>query len=588
MRFYKTIIATLLVATTLCLQAQNRLFLPDRSLQHIMYLSSEDLGGRYPGTKGDQVAASYIRDRFSVYGLELMFDKGYQTFDVITGVELREGNSFITRGYEAVLEEDYVPLSFSANASAAGQVVFAGYGIMMPDGWNDYAEIDVTDKWVLAIVGDPEPENPQSEFIAYSSDRMKAINARDNGAVGLLLVKGPSVEKDDKLMPAYYDKNASDAGIPVINITRKLANHLITGRGFNIEDLENELQTSMHPFSFDAYTTVVADVSLGYKTVTTHNVVAMLPGKHPQLKNDYVVIGAHYDHLGMGGTGSGSRIPDTVAVHYGADDNSSGVAALIELASAFSLARFQTNRSIIFVAFGAEEMGLVGSKYFVDNTPVPLNQIEAMINLDMIGRLKDEPLLTIGGTGTSEEFNRILGLLEQNRSFSLSLQPDGYGPSDHAAFYASSIPVLFFTTGPHDDYHTPKDTWDEINLHGLISIQEFVFDLMHHLANRDEPLTFTESGTMARRGHGRGYKVTLGIIPDVATSRNGLNVDGVRQDGPAYRAGMMKGDVIVSMNGMPVGNIYEYMARLNSLSAGETVIVEVLRDGKKEVLLVQL
>jgi len=358
-----------------------------------------------------------------------MFSNGYQSFDVITGVELREGNSFVTRNFDAVIEEDYVPLSFSANASATGQVVFAGYGIVMPGGWNDFAEIDASGKWVLAMIGDPEPENQQSEFIAFASDRMKAINARDHGAIGLLLVKGPSVEKEDKLMPAYYDKTASDAGIPVINITRKLANHLITGRGFNIEDLENELHTSMHPFSFDAYTKVTADVSLGYKTVSTQNVVAMLPGKNPQLKNEYIVIGAHYDHLGMGGTGSGSRQPDTIAVHYGADDNASGVAALIELASVFSLQRFHTDRSIIFVAFGAEEMGLVGSKYFVDNVPFPANQITVMINLDMIGRLKDEAVLTIGGTGTAKEMDDILSRSETDHFFTINRQPDGYGPS---------------------------------------------------------------------------------------------------------------------------------------------------------------
>jgi aminopeptidase YwaD len=188
----------------------------------------------------------------------------------------------------------------------------------------------------------------------------------------------------------------------------------------------------------------------------------MLPGKHPQLKNEYVVIGAHYDHLGMGGTGSGSRMPDTIEVHYGADDNASGVAALIELASAFSLERFQTNAAYLFVAFGAEEMGLVGSKYFVENAPVPANQITAMINLDMIGRLKDEAVLTIGGTGTAKEMDDILSRFETKRFFTLNRQPDGYGPSDHAAFYAASIPVLFLTTGPHDDYHTPRDTWNQI------------------------------------------------------------------------------------------------------------------------------
>ena len=587
MHYNRILLVTLLFTATF-LHAQDRLFLPERTLQHIMYLSSEELGGRYPGTRGDQMAAKYIAERFSASGLKLMFNKGFQSFDVVTGVEIREGNFFETRNYEAVIEEDFVPLSFSANSEATGPVVFAGYGIVIPGKWNDYEGIDVNGKWVLALVGDPEPDNPQSEFIAFSSDRMKAITARDQGAAGLLLVKGPSVEADDKLMPAYYDKTASDAGIPVLNITRKLANHLITGRGFAVEDLEKEMQTSRQPFSFEAFTIVGAKVRLGYQTRNSQNVVALLEGTHPVLKDEFIVIGAHYDHLGMGGTGSGSRMPDTVAVHYGADDNASGVAALIELASVLALESYETKRSILFVAFGAEEMGLLGSKYFVDNSPIPVQSIKAMINLDMIGRLKEEAVLTIGGTGTALEFSRILDLLEHDRLFTINRQPDGYGPSDHASFYAASIPVLFITSGPHEDYHTPYDTWDKLNLQGLLATQEFLLDIAMHLANRDDALTFTESGSMARRGHGRGYKITLGIIPDVASSRNGLGVDGVRKNGPADRAGLLRGDVITAMNGLPVSNIYEYMARLNSLVAGETVIVEVIRNGSKEVLLVQL
>ncbi|HHN48311.1 MAG TPA: M20/M25/M40 family metallo-hydrolase [Bacteroidales bacterium] len=587
MHRYK-ILLTGFFLVNLMLQAQENLFLPERSLQHIMYLSSEDLGGRYPGTTGDKLAASYIRDRFAVSGLTLLYENGYQSFDVVTGVELRDGNSFYTRNFEAVVEEDFVPLSFSSNTSATGPVVFAGYGIVMPGQWDDYADVDVTGKWVLALVGDPEPDNPQSDFIPHSTDRMKAVSARDRRAAGLLLVKGPAIEADDKLMPAYYDKTASDAGIPVLNITRRLANHLISGRGFRIEDLEKELQTSMQPFSFDAFTEVSAEVSLAYTTVSTQNIVAKIQGSHPSLKEEIIVIGAHYDHLGKGGTGSGSRMPDTVAVHYGADDNASGIAALLELAAALPLERFNLQRSIIFVAFGAEEMGLVGSKYFVDNLPFAANQIKTMINLDMIGRLKDEAVLTIGGTGTALEMDEILSAHEPGRIFSISRQPDGYGPSDHAAFYTSSIPVLFFTTGPHPDYHTPLDIWEKINSQGMVAIQEFVFDIVKDLAIRNDALTFTESGTMARRGHGRGYKIALGIIPDVASARNGLGVDGVRQDGPAARAGITRGDVIVGMNGMPVSNIYEYMARINTLSAGDTVIVEVMRNGKKEVLLVQL
>lgn len=587
MKHLKFSIFTFLL-TSLILQAQEKPDQTEAVLRHVKYLSSNKLQGRYPGTEGDRLAASYIRERFVSGGLNLLYNNGFQSFDVVTGVKLLDGNLFETDDFETTPQQDYVPLSFSANGNASGNVFFAGYGMIVPNRWDDYAGVDVTGKWVLAFTADPEPENQQSEFIPFSSDRVKAINARDRGAAGLLLVKGATTDKEDKLMPAYYDKTAMTAGIPVINISRKLANHLISGRGFKIEDLEKELQASMQPFSFEAFTQVNATVALEYTKVRTQNVVASLTGNHPQLKNEYIVFGAHYDHLGMGGTGSGSRQPDTIAVHSGADDNASGVAALIELASRFAADYPNFSRSVMFVAFGAEEMGLVGSKYFMDNPPFPANQIKAMINLDMIGRMKEDAVLSLGGTGTAAEFNFILDEFEANRSFTLNRQPDGYGPSDHAAFYSASIPVLFITTGAHEDYHTPADTWDKINPGNLSAITNFVHDLGLHLLNREEGLTFTESGSMTRPGRGRGYKVSLGIIPDVASTRQGLGVDGVRKDGPASRAGILKGDVIIGMNGMPVGNIYEYMARLNSLAAGETVVVEIMRNGKKEVVLVQL
>ncbi len=583
----RSIVAVILFSG-MTLQLYPQTFKSERSLHHIQYLSSEQLQGRYPGTEGDKFAAAYIRDHFAESGLKLMFDNGFQSFDVVTGVKYAGENYLLTEDFETSVEVDFVPLSFSANATAKGQVFFAGYGIVMPGRWDDYANSDVNGKWILALVGDPEPENPKSDFIAHASDRMKAINARDRGAIGLLLVKGTSLDKEDKLMPAYYDKNASDSGLPVLNITRKLANHLISGRGFKLEDLEKELQASMQPFSFETFTQVEAKVSLEYVRVNTQNVVAKLPGNHRHLNEEYIVIGAHYDHLGMGGTGSGSRMPDTLAIHYGADDNASGIAALLELATTFSSERFDNKRSIIFIAFGAEEMGLIGSKYFIDHAPFAPGQIKAMINLDMIGRLKEDMSLTVGGTGTAKEMNEILTLLEPDYPFKINRQPDGYGPSDHASFYSASIPVLFITTGAHEDYHTPDDSWEKLNMDGHKSICEFVHALSKHLANRDEELTFAESGTMMRRGMGRGYKVTLGIIPDIASARQGLGVDGVRQDGPAARAGIQKGDIIIGMNGLQVENIYEFMARLNSLNTGETVIVEIIRNGKKEVFLVQL
>ncbi|MDP2423834.1 MAG: M20/M25/M40 family metallo-hydrolase [Bacteroidales bacterium] len=588
MRFLHQIFLILFVGSATFLHSQTYVFTPKSIEDHIKYLASDELTGRYPGTHGDKMAAEYIRNHFAKLGLKLAFSEGFQAFEVVTGVELLRGNFIEVNGEPALLEKDFIPLSFSKSSSAEAEVVFAGYGIVMDGSWNDYESLSVNGKWVLALCGDPEPENSQSAFIPFSSDRLKAIAAKDRGAAGLLLVKGVNSEKDDKLMPSFYDKIAADAGIPVLNITRGLANKIIQNQNYTIESIEKKIQSDKKPHGFATGTNFKGNISLGYRNVGTQNVVAILQGSDPVLKDEYIMIGAHYDHLGMGGTGSGSRMPDTLAVHYGADDNASGVAGVLELASSLQANSGKIKRSVIFIAFGAEEMGLIGAKHFAAHSPVPIDQIKAMINLDMIGRMKKGGALAIGGTGTAPQIDEMLNHIEGKYSFAISRQPDGYGPSDHASFYAAGIPVLFFSTGAHEDYHTPGDTWDKLNTEGQVAVQQLVFDVANYIANHSQAFTFTESGTVVRRGQGRGYKVTLGIVPDVASSRNGLGVDGVRKDGPAARAGILKGDLIVAMNGLPVGNIYEYMARLNSLTAGETVSVELNRNGKREIVLVQL
>jgi aminopeptidase-like protein len=302
------------------------------------------------------------------------------------------------------------------------------------------------------------------------------------------------------------------------------------------------------------------------------------------------VIGAHYDHLGTGGPGSNSRAIDTVAVHNGADDNASGVAGILALAEELSKNREQLSRSILFVAFDAEEMGLLGSKYFVEQFKDQLDQIEAMINFDMIGRFDPEakPLL-ISGTGTSVESEQILNDLALGLDFQLSYSPEGYGASDHSSFYARDIPVFFITSGAHEDYHMPQDDADRLLYEGCAQIVDFAYDLVMVLANRNQPLTFQEAGPKERPRSGRGFKVTLGIMPDFASADNtGLRVDAVRKGGPAEAGGMLEGDVIIGLNGKSVTNIYDYMARLKELETGQTVSVEVIRNGEQQVLIVQL
>jgi hypothetical protein len=315
----------------------------------------------------------------------------------------------------------------------------------------------------------------------------------------------------------------------------------------------------------------------------------VLQGSDPVLKDQYIVLGAHYDHLGFGGYGSGSRVPDTVAVHYGADDNASGVTGLIELAGKLSSDRNKPKRSIVFVAFAAEEMGLLGSKYFTQNSLIDLSKVTAMLNFDMIGRLKDNKSISISGTGTSVESETILNQLKTGSGLNLKYSPEGYGPSDHAAFYTENIPVFFITTGAHEDYHTPGDNLNGINLNGMVTVLTFSEKLVKSLADQPVALTFKEAGPKARSKQGYNFKVTLGIMPDVSGSDNdGLGIDGVRKGGPADTGGLLKGDKIVAIDGKPISNIYDYMGRLKKLESGQRISVDVIRKGKKEVFIVEL
>jgi hypothetical protein len=288
--------------------------------------------------------------------------------------------------------------------------------------------------------------------------------------------------------------------------------------------------------------------------------------------------------------GPSSRARDTVAVHHGADDNASGVSEMIELAEKFALTKGSHKRSLVFAAFSGEEMGLLGSKYFTENPLIDLTKVNAMINLDMVGRLKDSSTLQIGGAGTAEGLKGLVKSLSDTNLIRLTFSDEGYGPSDHSSFYGKDIPVLFYSTGAHLDYHTPRDTWDKINYTGMTEISNLIFNVAENLANNSERLKFKEAGpkveinrVMRRKG------VTLGIMPDFAGNvKNGLRADFVTPGKPAALGGMKKGDIITSINSKSVNNIQDYMFRMGQLKHGETINVEVLRNGKKLVLLIQL
>jgi len=559
--------------------------------KQIGFLASDSLKGRKPGTPEDAVAAAYIRDIFSRAGLKLLYDNGYQKFEIVADVKPGTKNVISFDGYFARPGIDFTPLSFSSSATVKAGVVFAGYGFDLDlDSlkWNDYKGVDVKGKWVIILRGDPEPDKANSLFLTYEQERSKVLTAKDKGALGVFLVSPSDMEKKDTIMHMQYDKSPSDAGIPVFSITRSLADKLLASMNYTIASLETEIKENHKTVSIYLEPTVTGTADVVKKRVTAQNVVGLLEGTDPVLKNEYVIIGAHFDHLGMGGEGSGSRAPEKLAIHNGADDNASGTAGVLELAQKLAADRSELKRSVIFVAFTGEEMGLLGSKEFVSKPPVDLKKVNAMINLDMVGRLNPESnSISIGGTGTSSQSDSILKTLETGRPYKITHSTDGYGPSDHASFYSENIPVFYFTTGAHEDYHTPGDDADKINYTGEVAVLDMVKDLATTLSAGNR-LTFHEAGAKQGARYGRNLKVTLGIVPDmVSNDNNGLRVDGVRKGGPADRAGIVKGDRIVSIEGQPVTNIYDYMARLGKLKPGQVASVEILRDGKKQILIVQ-
>ena len=556
--------------------------------QHVGYLASDELMGRLPGTEYDVLAAGYIVAEYKKAGIELLGENGFQYFDVVTSVEAGDQNALSFDGYVATAGEDFIPLSFSRNTSLKAEVAFAGYGFQIKNdsiNWDDYAGIDVKGKWIVVLRGEPGEQNNNSPFSSNVGLREKVLTAKDNGAGGVLFVSGPEFEKEDALMRMFYDKTTSDAGIPVFHVKRNFIDSLL---GKSIKSLETKIVEQMSPYSFETKAKLNGTAEVIHQKVTTMNVVGVIYGNDPVLKDEIIVIGAHFDHLGLGGPGSGSREPDIEAIHNGADDNASGVAGIIEIAEKISAERDQFKRTVVVVAFGAEEMGLIGSKYFVEHPIIDMEKVVAMFNFDMIGRLSEEKSIAFGGTGTSMEtedlLNKYLAEYEMKGSFS----KEGFGPSDHAAFYAEDIPVLFISTGAHQDYHTPQDDVKFINFEGQKEVSDLSYDLILDVAGRDAALTYQEAGAKSRSTR-MNFKVTLGIVPDFTSSENdGLGVGGVRSGGPAEGAGMQKGDVITALDGMAVANIYDYMARLKKLEAGQIITVDIMRDGEKLVLLVQL
>jgi len=594
MLYFKVFIIAVLCTISLSLFAQKGAITAKNLHEDVEFLASDSLKGRKPGTPEINVAAAYILKHFTDNGLKPLEESGFQYFEIVTDVTLGSKNKLAIDGFEGTLKKDFIPLAYSSSGEISAEVIFTGYGFDIDIDslkWNDYKGLDVKGKWVIIFRADPDLDNSDSKFIPFSDVRSKILTAKDKGVAGVLLVSPKGLDKDDKLIPLVVENNEVTSGIPIINIKREVADRILKKTGYTADSLESIILGKKTTLSLFTGVMLAGSVDVVQKNEKTANVVALLESGDPIFKDEYLVVGAHYDHLGFGGTGSGSRMPDTVAIHNGADDNASGTAMIMELSKNLAADKKSLKRSIIFVAFSSEEIGLIGSKYFINNPPVDIKKIKAMFNFDMVGRFdKDKNSISVSGTGTSIEADTILRMLETGLPFKVVHSPDGYGPSDHAAFYASNIPVFYFNTGVHTDYHTPFDDTEKLDFDTEKLIGDFAAKVILAVDKLDKQLTFKESGKKEGTGRtGRRLKVTLGIMPDFAgTEKKGLRVDGVTKDAPADRGGMKKGDIIVGINGMPVGNIYEYMSRLSKLKHGITISVEVIRDGKSIVLLIQL
>ncbi len=556
-------------------------------IDHIRYLSSDHLKGRVPGTSGSKKAIRYIEKEWKASGVIPAGEKGYQqSFEFTSGISLSGYNRFKINETRKTfrVKKNFMPLGFSGTGLFNASVVFAGYGFGVEDSvaWNDYDDIDVAGKWALIFRGSPDGSQPHSAFADHMPLRKKYMTARDHNAAGVLFVNPYDDNDLEELLPLRFRPSASAGTIPAIHISQEIAQQLLP-QNTTLKDLQEKLDNNRSSISFDLNVSISATIGLRTKKSRGTNILGFIPGDGSS--DEIIIVGAHLDHLGYGGKGSGSLQPDKNAIHNGADDNASGIAGLIELAEKLANNPKPLKKDVLFVAFDAEEKGLLGSKHFVNNSVINLENVAAMLNMDMIGRLKDSSL-TVGGTGTSPLFEPLLDSLQNVHKLKISYSKEGFGPSDHSSFYIKDIPVLFFFTGTHEDYHKPSDDWEKINPAGEQKILELIYDVAAYIGARDEKPVFTTAGPGERPQGRRRFNVTFGIIPSYSSDEPGLTIDGVRPDGPADAAGVQAGDIIIAIEGNDVQDIYDYMHCLEELKKGQEAAVIVKRGGDTLKLIV--
>jgi len=568
---------------------------PQKYLGHVKYLASEDLGGRGTGTKELDQAAEYIARQFREFGLQPAISGSYfQPFPVTTNAKLGPMNEF---GYEiggaktkVAFEADFIPFNSSSAGRLSGEVIFAGYGITAPEyNYDDYAGLDVKGKIVLILRHEPQELDEKSVFAGkvfteHAQLFSKASNAKMHGASGVVMVNDlPNHPgESDALEKFVRAVGPNNAGVPYVHVKAEVAKGWFAQAGQDLEEIQKAIDQDLKPrsFAFPLSLRLHFNVDVEREIRTVRNVAAYLPGE----TDEYLVIGAHYDHLGLGE--HSSMAPSLVGTpHLGADDNASGTAGLLELARWFG-SQPKRKRGVFFLAFAGEELGLLGSSYYVNHPALPLEQAVAMMNMDMIGRVRDHKVY-IGGTGTGSVFQELLKEPVAQSGLAVDFtEKAGYGSSDHTSFTTKQVPVLFFFSGLHGDYHRPSDTWDKIAAPEAARLVEMVGVIGEKLlsdAARPEFVRVADpraGRAVSSTGGGAGYGAYFGSIPDFTELPNGVRFADVREGSPAAQAGLKGGDILTEFDGKPIQNLYDFTYALRSKKPGETVAVKVLRDNQ--------
>lgn len=531
--------------------------LSKKLMKHIEYLASDDLEGRATGSPGELKSANYIAGHFQDIGLQpIINDSSYYQIFSVASMRMAQPNTSLKIGEKVyTLFQEMYPVSPSANNGFYdGTFINIGYGIEDPGlKHNDYKDKEVKGKAVLINLDLPGGSHPHSRFLSWSGVEYRVDYAKSKGARAVVF----HTKNEDLIPSGKLKKTLKNSGIPVLFVKDDLA---------NAQDPNGDLRIDILITSVDA-----------------HNVVGYIDNG----AQTHVLIGAHHDHLGYGELG-GSLAEKPGQIHNGADDNASGVAALIELARIikFEPKHFQNN-NYLFVAFTGEEQGLIGSKYFSNSNAFGIAEPNYIVNMDMVGHLDEEKkTLVINGVGTSPTWNEVIEKVPTSKKkiAKIKTTESGIGASDHSTFYMMGFPAVHFFTGQHEFYHKPTDDVQFINEKGVTYVTCYIRNMLCDM----DKLGKIEFTPTKDENQGRmNFNVTLGIMPDYVFDGEGLRVDGVKEGKTGFKAGLKKGDVIVNMDGKPIGNIQDYMKQLSSLKKGTKTTVTVRRGEQTKVLDVQ-